>query len=393
MISRRSSAAQAPRWLIRLPLWGAGAWLAYVALQHLLSGRFWLWLLPDLAPPLVYLAVPLVLLAAAPLAGRAWRWCAVLTAAALVLGAGRCGLNLGVASSADGPAPAGAVRVFSWNTEYWHQSDDPDRFYEFLKDQRADVYLLQEYLNWVGGDPRQVDDLARLRREFPGYHIAALGELVTLSRHPIVASPPVGPARTLGPRPPWRAAFDLAKVLRTDLRVGASTLSMYNVHVPTQYMLDENPLTSRFYANLQARNAARKAQFDGLRDDAGANAGPVLVSGDFNSTAAMGDMDWLFDRMESANRAAPYLHPSSWPAGGPALWQLDWTFTSAARVHGYRLVDPLGMSDHRAQALIVSVAERQSEVAPNAAGPAAPAMAAAPAPPRWRWSPLSGPAR
>src|SRR5688500_18107960 len=36
----------------------AVAWLAFVVAHALFSGRHWLWLLPDLAPPLVYVAVP-----------------------------------------------------------------------------------------------------------------------------------------------------------------------------------------------------------------------------------------------------------------------------------------------------------------------------------------------
>ncbi|MEZ0074653.1 endonuclease/exonuclease/phosphatase family protein [Planotetraspora sp. GP83] len=340
------------RWRGRLVLTVTAAWLLFVALHRLLSGRFWLWLLPDLVPPLVYLAGPLLLLAATPLAGRLRRWCAVLAVVSLALGVDQSALNL----TGDGsPAPPGAVRVVSWNTEYWHQDDDPGHFYGFLKAQHADVYLLQEYLSWTDDTPRQVDDLARLRQEFPGYQIAVEGELVTLSRFPIVASPPVGPARALSSGSPWLSAFTLGKVLRTDLRIGTSILSLYNVHIPTQYMLNENPLTPAFYTFLQDRNAARKAQFDGLEADVGANRNPLLVAGDFNSTYAMGDMGWLFHRLSSANRAARSLYPASWPAGGPALWQLDWAFTSSARVHGYRLLDPEGMSDHRAQGLVISI--------------------------------------
>lgn len=345
-------------WRIRLVVGVTVAWLLFVVLHLLLSGRFWLWLLPDLAPPLVYLAGPLLLLALAPLAGRSRRWwCSGLAAVSLVLGAGQSGFHLGALPGPVEPAaPAGAVRVMSWNTEYWDQDDSPERFYGFLKAQRADVYLLQEYLHWADDTPRQVDDLARLRREFPGYHIAAQGELVTLSRFPIVAAPPVGPARTLGPGSTWNSAFQLAKVLRTDLRIGTSIISMYNVHIPTQYMLDENPLTSKFYSELYGRNAARKAQFHGLETDVDANLNAILVSGDFNTTGAMGDIQWLSRRLSGANDDR-HLYPASWPAAGPALWRLDWTFTSSARVHGYRLLDPQGLSDHRAQAMLLSVGD------------------------------------
>ncbi|MEU4831357.1 endonuclease/exonuclease/phosphatase family protein [Streptosporangium sp. NPDC023615] len=342
--------------MIRLLLGAAAAWLLFVVLHHLLSGRFWLWLLPDLVPPLVYLAVPLLLLAGTPLAGRARRWYAALTVASLVLGAGQSGLNPGGAVRGDRPVPAGALRVLSWNTEYWHQHDDPGRFYAFLRSHDADVYALQEYLNWTGDTPLRVDDLARLRREFPGYHLAVDGELVTLSRFPVTATARVGPARALGPAAPWRATFDLAKVLRTDLRIGASVLSVYNVHIPTQYMLDENPLTPEFHVALRARDAARGAQFRGLRADLDANRNPVVVTGDFNTTYAMGDLRKLPERLAGANGASSRLLPASWPAGGPALWQLDWTFTSQVTVHRYGLLDPRGMSDHRAQSVLLSVA-------------------------------------
>ncbi|WP_214414362.1 hypothetical protein, partial [Sphaerisporangium fuscum] len=80
----------------------AAAALALAALRALLTGRTWLWVVPDLmVPPLLLVAAPLALLAAVavpelrrdPLAGRA-RWAAPsLAVAALVLGVGQAGLN------------------------------------------------------------------------------------------------------------------------------------------------------------------------------------------------------------------------------------------------------------------------------------------------------------
>ncbi|WP_061295652.1 endonuclease/exonuclease/phosphatase family protein [Herbidospora cretacea] len=325
----------------------SAVWLGFVILHHLLTGRFWLWLIPDLIPPALYLAVPLTLLAVAGCRGRA----ALLAAGSLVLGATHGGLNPAALIAPGGPPPPGAVRVFSWNTEYWHQDDDPRAFYRFLTDQRADVYVLQEYLNWVGDRPREVADLAALRREFPGYHVAAAGELVTLSRFPVVAARPV-----VDPGgPSWQAAFDLAKILRTDLRIGASTLSVYNVHIPAQYVLNENPFTASFHTELRSRGERRDAQFGALLADLAANPSAALVSGDFNSTGAMGELRPLFDRLTSANTANRSIYPTSWYAGVLPLWQLDWTFTRGLNVHTSELRDPRGLSDHRAQSLTISV--------------------------------------
>ncbi|MFC4586672.1 endonuclease/exonuclease/phosphatase family protein [Sphaerisporangium corydalis] len=343
----------------------------FVVLHHLLSGRFWLWLLPDLVPPVVYLVIPLVLLvpivvtvvrpAAARPGGGRFRWgYGATVAAALVLGAGQGGLNLGGPSGDGGPVPPGALRVVSWNTEYWTQGEQPERFYAYLRSLRADVYVLQEYIHWEDGGPRSIDELFSMRREFPGFHIAVQGELVTLSRFPIVAAPKVGPAATLRPASPWRSVYDLAKVLRTDLRVGASVLSVYNVHIPAQYKVGDNPFTSRFYADLRGRDALRRAQYRGLGADVGANGNPLLVAGDFNTTAAMGDLRGLPSRLTDAGRAAASLYPASWPAGGPALWRLDWAFTAGPNVHGYAFLDPQGMSDHRVQELLMSIESPRS---------------------------------
>ena len=91
---------------------------------------------------------------------------------------------------------------------------------------------------------RPVPDLGRLRAAFPGYHIAAAGELLTLSRFPIAETHKVD-----------------TNVLRTDIQLDAGLLSVYNVHIPAQYVRNDNPLTRDFYAQLHDRNTARKHQF------------------------------------------------------------------------------------------------------------------------------------
>lgn len=313
----------------------AVAWLVFVVLHRVLTGRFWLWLLPDLIPPASYLGIPLVLLVIA--VPTAQFWAAGVALVAMLIGIDHCGLNRHGFSQA-GEAPLDAVRVLSWNTEYWDQAENAKHLYEFLKAGSADIYALQERLYGSHHDQREVPDLNRLRAEFPDYHLAAGGELLTLSRFPIAGTDRVG-----------------SKVLRTDLVLGTGMLSVYNVHIPAQYVRDDKLLSRHFFTQLRDRNGTRRYEFDALRADVAANPNPVLVTGDFNSTGAMGELRWLGKHLRSANYAARQLFPGSWPAGGPALWQLDWTFTRGLLVHRYELGDPRGISDHRTQELLISM--------------------------------------
>ncbi|MET7394167.1 endonuclease/exonuclease/phosphatase family protein [Dactylosporangium sp. NPDC005572] len=323
-----------------------------MGLQWLLTGRWWLWLLPDLMPPLMFLVVPVLLVAALPAARLLGRpvpanatWLVLAgTITAGVLGWPYNGLHVRGGVSGAGPG----LQVFAWNTEYWGQSVERDRFYAFLQAQRADVYLLQEYLHWdetAGLDgARPVDDEAALRAAFPGYSIASRGELLTLSRFPIVARPPVGPDRDLaGVAADFGQVFVAAKVLRSDLDVGGHIISTYNVHLPVQIDL---AVSRRFFSLIQERDGLRRRQLAGLQSDLAANNRPAIIAGDFNTSPAMGDLDALRATLHDANTA---LYPGSWPAGLP-LWRVDWTFTTAGLVaDDYQLVATDGLSDHRAQ--------------------------------------------
>lgn len=368
-------AATAPRWCLytRLLLAAGAGWLALLLLQYALSGRWWAMMALNLEPPVAFLVVPLLLLAGVPAARLARRRVprrpalavTALALAGLMLGYPWSGLNPAALWNGDGKVPPGALRVVSFNTLAWGKSTTPDRFYQALKARNADVYLLQEYV-WSDQDDaneRRIDDMARIRREFPQYHVAVQGELVTLSRYPIVSRPAIGPYRATaraassGQSPDWYDVYRTGKVLRTDVRVRGQVVSLYNVHIPVQVDMRESFLTPTFYRVIHDREAARRAQYKGLLDDIGGNRNPLLVAGDFNTTAAMGDLSPLRSALDDAADHGGSVLPISWNEQGRLrLWRLDWTFTSAGlETYRYELTALPDVSDHRLQETVVSV--------------------------------------
>ncbi|MFJ4341629.1 endonuclease/exonuclease/phosphatase family protein [Streptomyces sp. NPDC088915] len=353
----------------------AALWLVYAVVRWLVSGR-WHWsLVLDVVPPLFLLGAPLVLLAASAAAcGRRRPVAAALsgTALALALATGS-GLNWPALWREPGPVPAGALRVVSLNTQYWAMATDSDRLLALLRARDADVYLLQEHVGWTPGLGEdgywRLDDDAALRRAFPGYHLARRGELLTVSRFPIVAQYPVGPgpALTFGEKPDFGQEFAREKVLRTDLEVGGRVLSTYNVHITVPLALDNlNPLSDFDHDSyLRRKHAWRQAEFAGLEKDVAANDHPVLIAGDFNATASMRSLDGLRDVAEDATPANPAFLPLSWKFaslgefGEDALFnrdlpffRMDWAFTGGGTtVHRYDFLPTDGISEHRMQEL------------------------------------------
>jgi hypothetical protein len=350
------------RWPGHVVLVVAIAWLLFTVCQLLLSARWTLWTLVDLLPPLLFLLVPVVLLLLAVPFRMSW-WTrisvGVVAVVALVLGAGQTGVNWSALfGGGDGPAPAGAIKVVSWDTLMWDQTDDPNHFYAYLKAQHADVYLLQEHVEGVTNHLVPIDDTARLLATFPGYHIATAGELLTLSRFPITAEIPVATSATPPPDVTYTAWPDFwrYRILRTDLDLGGRVMSIYNLDLPDVFDLDLNPLEPRFYNTVNELSASRETQFQALHADLTHNTNPAVITGVTNTLPDMGQRHW-FTGLSDAARASGPLYPATLTFHGMSLWRMDWTLsTSTVRVHTYDLVDPQGMSSHQLQSFVVSLA-------------------------------------
>ncbi|MGW0779857.1 endonuclease/exonuclease/phosphatase family protein [Streptomyces sp. NPDC002913] len=344
-------APRARRWCrgTRLLVGATAVWTLLLGLHVLLAGNWWLWLLVEAVPPLTLVAVPLLLLAVTPLARPVRRWLAPVLVLLLLAGAHLSGFGPGWSGGGGTGTTAGGteVKVFAWSTDYWQMDDDKQDFYAFLRGQDADVYLLQEYLYWEGDDPVRIDDTARLREEFPGYHVSVEGELLTLSRLPVVAEhhrrvPDTGTA--------WY--HEGSKAQRTDIQVGDRTVSFYNVHMPVPFQVGDNPLSGRFYRFLRDQYAWRDRELDALRSDLADNPHPALLTGDFNSP-------WTGSLLDPApgtqvhSPGSGVLPARSWPVSDyplPKLWRLDWLFTTEdLAVPGYRFGGGGDFSDHAAQ--------------------------------------------
>ncbi|MGW0606444.1 endonuclease/exonuclease/phosphatase family protein [Streptomyces sp. NPDC002640] len=356
----------------RLAIFLCVAWLAFVVLHRLLSNRFYWWGTFDLVPPLAFALVPPVLAGVAQLAPRVrWRLTAV-PVLALVLGIGGSGLNFGSLWYSPPPAPPEAVKLFTWNTQYWDQDLQPggphttDDFYAFLRDQRADVYMLQEYArvdmtrtHWA--QARAIDQLDRLRREFPGYEVVIEGRNVTLSRLPVVGRSWLDTTRwlpadlkavpaALRSRP----LFYSSQTQRTDILVDGEVVSFYNSHLfqPPQRMmrLQNGPEGSMFEVD-RLNHEMRRASYRALQEDVERNTNRIVLGGDLNTSPSMGIRSMIPDRLVDHTRVLPSLYPVSWETGRP-WWRLDWLFTTSdVAVSRYELLDSRGLSDHRAQSI------------------------------------------
>ncbi|MFI0228324.1 endonuclease/exonuclease/phosphatase family protein [Streptomyces sp. NPDC017086] len=270
-----------PRWGIgsRSVVIATGLWITFLAAHLLLAGRWWVWLIVETMPPITLVVVPLTLLVCARFARPVRRRAGAALVAALLAGAPFAGLAPAAAFGDNGSGPrTGTLKVFSWNTDYWHMTDDVTAFYAYLRAQHADVYLLQEYLHWDDG-PVRIDDLTRLRAAFPGYRIAVASELVTMSRIPLVGQRLLPASDT-----DWRGS----RVLRTDVRYGSTVMSLYNVHLAVPVNLDLSPLTKKFYRYTHDEYRRRQTELTALRADLARNPLPRLVAGDRSLSLSIG---------------------------------------------------------------------------------------------------------
>jgi endonuclease/exonuclease/phosphatase (EEP) superfamily protein YafD len=363
----------ARRWCVvsRVAVGAAVGWLVFTLLQRLISGLWWPWLLINLLPPYAFAVVPLLLLLLIPattLLSRTMRpkatlWIVLTSIAALVMGFPHSGINLWAFAGARGKVPATAIKVVTWNMGFPDQALDPARVYSYLKSMDADVYLLQEHVYW---DKRKGElgaimpaDGSLINSYFPHYHVAMRSEMLTISRFPMVAQPRVRPDSTNlnDSNTPYPIMFQKSKVLRTDLLVRGTVVSVYNVHISVQLNPSYSLFSTTYYSYVASRYGQRRKQLSGLVEDARSNRHPLLIAGDFNTSPSMPDIAPLQARFVDAIHANRSLYPTTWnELGLMHWWRLDWAFTTPdINVYRYTFPGARGLSDHRPQSLVISI--------------------------------------
>ncbi len=230
------------------------------------------------------------------------------------------------------------ITVFNWNTQYWASDAERTQFFEYLRARDTDVYHLQEHLDPTTRQPPNDD--SELARAFPGYSIHRSGELLTLSRLPVLATW-MPPDRTM---------------LRVDVLVDGQTVHLYNVHVPVQIIPRAAIRPQSLLADVDARFDRRARELAGLATDIATDDAPLIASGDFNSSGSMGVMEPILTATEDAAVATGDTWPRTWPSWGPRLWRIDYVLSA----HGLTAlrnddIDPLGFSDHWGQRTVLAL--------------------------------------
>lgn len=254
-------------------------WLVFVILHVLLTGKLFLWNIMGSLPPIAFLAIPLLFLASEFFLKKRSLIRIISALIAVTLGFTQADLNLFPlvnlqtnvvkADNATNITQYVKIKVVDWNTCFWDQNKNDEQYYRLLKKQKADIYLLQEYLYDAGNlvqpqkgettkvdrsrrysicsvmpgfPPRYwaVDDISRLVKEFPGYYIRTNLQFVLISRYPI------------------KEAFtDYSEQFAVyDVDIAGKTIRFFNVHMLLHVELG-NPLTAQFYRGLRQRYLAQ----------------------------------------------------------------------------------------------------------------------------------------
>ncbi len=218
-----------------------------------------------------------------------------------------------------GPSPDDfSLKIMSYNV---HRIEDIDGIVEVIRQERADIVLIQEYsAALVSPSFHELDDL------YPNVDIAPnnFGQAI-FSRYPLT-QPGV--------------EFDKGRTQKISIETPAGPITIWNVHpIPPYYMPPEK----------------YDAQVSALIADISRVKGPLIAAGDFNATDQSEVYRLINDHLKDAYWQAGWGFGFSFPAPpytfmpfqtGP-IWRIDHVFHSQEFiVTSARILDTAGGSDH-----------------------------------------------
>lgn len=303
------------------------AWVAFGIANLLLRDRWGTWLVVGMMPWAAWLLIAAVLLVFLWWRTGHTRLTAAVTlvAAAVTVWSSATPLtraNLAAPSASD-------IRVVQWNTEFWDLTEPPGALGRRLQSMDADVYVLQEH-----GKPSQDGGITGLTNEekvrawFPGFHVAAHHDLLTISRYPIVAE--------------LHGEHGGALVTTVDTPTGP--LRVVNVHTVAPYDLSRPPWTGSFWSSVWDRAGTQDRQLDWAARQANDRTAPTLVAGDLNATSGMRDINGRFGRLRDVS-TSPWH--GTWGIRDVLAWRIDWQLaTPTVCVSDFRILPMNPSSDH-----------------------------------------------
>lgn len=243
-------------------------------------------------PIMPYVAAAVLIALVGGLVWIGWRFTLILASVSMI-----AAMGIGLSAPASLAVAGQTLRVATWNTEYWDQTEGPQALGSALSLLDGDVLLLQEHLYWDDDLQKTIPiSQSDLLKRCCGYlHVWEDGELVIASR---------------------KAGTHLPSGNRFIQTVRIDGTVFVNVHVPV-HVTRSHPIWSKEFWSY-GRTAARSRSTVFARLEAIlAQDGQFVVGGDFNSTLLMPQMRSI------ASKARFVDGPLTFPNGPLQLWRLD----------------------------------------------------------------------
>jgi len=226
------------------------------------------------------------------------------------------------------------IKVFTANAPLWYIGQD-DAYGQFLKNQNADIYQLQEMIPPTSTAEPKTEFL---KKYFPDYTIVAHHELVTLTRLPVVAEE-------------YKEGNHFQRV---RIKIKGTDVDFFNVHMPIHLIpwMARSPLD--FLSDMKERFALRSGQFEKLYV-AVSQSPNAYVSGDFNTSRMMGMMRPLLSITEDSFTASGLYFPVTWDEQKHLWWRIDYSLVKMLKLLSHKTINQGEYSDHAAVLVEISL--------------------------------------